>query len=123
MFKAAMMGAGVSNLVSDHGTDDIPTMNHLLFPGDPYQFSGMYWASSALKCVADCTTPTLIIHGDADDRVHPTQGREMFTALSRLGVDTEFVRYPRQGHTIKERNYQIDLLNRMTAWFEKYLKT
>ena len=122
MFKAAMMGAGLSNLVSDHGTDDIPTMNHLLFPGDPYQYSEMYWASSALKCVADCTTPTLIIHGDADDRVHPTQGREMFTALSRLGVDTEFVRYPRQGHTIKERNYQIDLLNRMTAWFEKYLK-
>jgi dipeptidyl aminopeptidase/acylaminoacyl peptidase len=45
----------------------------------------------------------------------------MYTALSRLGIDTEFVRYPRQGHTIKERNYQIDLLNRLAAWFEKYL--
>ena len=33
----------------------------------------------------------------------------------------EFVRYPRQGHNIKERNYQIDLINRMAAWFEKYL--
>jgi dipeptidyl aminopeptidase/acylaminoacyl peptidase len=122
IFKAAMMGAGLSNLYSDHGTDDIPSANLLYFPGEPYHHGDMYWAGSALKHVADCKTPTLIIHGDADDRVHPMQGKEMYTALSRLGVDTEFVRYPRQGHTIKERNYQIDLLNRMAAWFDKYLK-
>ena len=52
----------------------------------------------------------------------PSQGKEMYTALSRLGVDTEFVRYPRMGHNIKERNYQIDLLSRLDAWFDKYLK-
>jgi dipeptidyl aminopeptidase/acylaminoacyl peptidase len=121
VFKAAMMGAGLSNLFSDHGTDDIPSANLLYFPGEPYHHADMYWAGSALKCVANCTTPTLIIHGDADARVHPLQGKEMYTALSRLGIDTEFVRYPRQGHTIKERNYQIDLLNRLAAWFEKYL--
>jgi dipeptidyl aminopeptidase/acylaminoacyl peptidase len=122
IFKAAMMGAGLSNLFSDHGTDDIPSMNLLYFPGEPYHHSDMYWAGSALKHVKDCVTPTLIIHGDADERVHPLQGKEMYTALTRLGVDTEFVRYPRQGHSIEERNYQIDLLNRMAAWFEKYLK-
>jgi dipeptidyl aminopeptidase/acylaminoacyl peptidase len=121
MFKAAMMGAGLSNLFSDHGTDDIPSANLLYFPGEPYHHADMYWEGSALRCVAHCTTPTLILHGDADERVHPLQGREMYTALSRLGIDTEFVRYPRQGHTIKERNYQIDLLNRLAAWFEKYL--
>ncbi len=122
MFKAAMMGAGLSNLYSDHGTDDIPSANLLYFPGEPYHHSDMYWDGSALKRIADCVTPTLIIHGDADDRVHPLQGKEMYRALTRLGVDTEFVRYPRQGHNIKERNYQIDLLNRLAAWFEKYLK-
>lgn len=123
MFRAAMMGAGLSNLYSDHGTDDIPSANLLYFPGEPYHYGDLYWGGSALKHVANCTTPTLIIHGDADDRVHPMQGKEMYTALSRLGIDTEFVRYPRQGHTIKERNYQIDLLNRLAAWFEKYLMT
>ena len=121
IFKAAMMGAGLSNLFSDHGTDDIPSANLLYFPGEPYHHPDMYWAGSALKHIADCKTPTLIIHGDADERVHPMQGKEMYTALTRLGVDTEFVRYPRQGHSIEERNYQIDLLNRMAAWFEKYL--
>jgi dipeptidyl aminopeptidase/acylaminoacyl peptidase len=122
IFKAAMMGAGLANLYSDHGTDDIPSANLLYFPGEPYHHGDMYWAGSALKQIANCTTPTLIIHGDADERVHPMQGREMYTALSRLGIETEFVRYPRQGHVIKERNYQIDLLNRLATWFEKYLK-
>lgn len=121
MFKAAMMGAGLSNLYSDHGTDDIPSANLLYFPGEPYHHSDMYWEGSALKRIVDCKTPTLVIHGDADERVHPLQGREMFRALTRLGIDTEFVRYPRQGHTIKERNYQIDLLTRLGDWFEKYL--
>ena len=122
IFKAAMMGAGLSNLASDHGTDDIPSANLLYFPGEPYHHNDMYWEGSALKNVANCTTPTLIIHGDADDRVTPSQGKEMYTALTRLGVEAEFVRYPRMGHNIRERNYQIDLLNRLERWFDNYLK-
>lgn len=122
IFKAAMMGAGLSNLISDHGTDDIPSANLLYFPGDPYHHLDKYWEGSAIKNVAKCTTPTLILHGDADERVTPSQGKEMYTALTRLGVEAEFVRYPRMGHNIAERNYQIDLLNRLAAWFEKHLK-
>ena len=122
MFKAAMMGAGLSNLGSDHGTDDIPSANLLYFPGEPYHHADMYWEGSALKNITACTTPTLIIHGDADDRVTPAQGKEMYTALTRLGVPAEFVRYPRMGHNIKERNYQIDLLQRLERWFDTYLK-
>jgi dipeptidyl aminopeptidase/acylaminoacyl peptidase len=117
-----MVGAGLSNLISDHGTDDIPSANLLYFPGDPYHHLDMYWEGSAIKNVANCKTPTLIIHGDADERVTPSQGKEMYTALTRLGVEAEFVRYPRMGHNISERNYQIDLLNRLGAWFEKHLK-
>ncbi|MGI8477337.1 MAG: prolyl oligopeptidase family serine peptidase [Thermomicrobiales bacterium] len=122
MFKAAMMGAGLADLISDHGSDDIPSANLLYFPGQPYTHSDLYWRGSAIKNVADCTTPTLILHGDADARVHWTQGAEMYRALKTLGVPTEFVKYPREGHPIKERHHQIDLLTRLAAWFDKYLK-
>ncbi|MBN9070158.1 MAG: prolyl oligopeptidase family serine peptidase, partial [Rhizobiales bacterium] len=119
---AAMMGAGLANLISDHGTDDIPTANLLYFPGHPYDNLDLYWEGSAIKHITNCTTPTLILHGDADARVAPTQGAEMYRALKVLGVPVEFVRYPRQGHGIEERNYQIDLMGRIVDWFTKWLK-
>jgi dipeptidyl aminopeptidase/acylaminoacyl peptidase len=122
LFKAAMMGAGLSNLISDHGQDDIPSSNLLYFPGLPYQHPDAYWQASALRHMTDCTTPTLILHGDADARVHPAQGMEMYRALKSLGVPVEFVRYPREGHAIKERHHQIDLMRRLVAWFDRWLK-
>jgi len=122
IFKAAMMGAGLANLISDHGTDDIPSANLLYFPGHPYDNLEKYWEGSAIKNITKCKTPTLILHGDADARVMPTQGMEFYRALKVLGVPVEFVRYPRQGHPIKERHHQIDLMTRLVAWFDKWLK-
>ena len=82
----------------------------------------MYWESSPIKHVANVKTPTLILHGDADARVHPAQGMEWYRALKSLNVPVEFIRYPREGHPILERAHQIDLLERLAAWFDKWLK-
>ena len=122
MFKAAMMGAGLSNLISDHGTDDIPSANLLYFPGHPYEHLDMYWQASAIKHITKVKTPTLILHGDSDARVQPSQGAEMYRALKVLGVPVQFVRYPREPHGLKERLHQIDLLKRLLDWYTKYLK-
>jgi dipeptidyl aminopeptidase/acylaminoacyl peptidase len=122
IFKAAMMGAGLANMISDHGTDDIPHANLLYYPGQPYDNLDVYWESSAIKHITKCVTPTLILHGDSDDRVHPTQGAEMYRALKVLGVPVQFVRYPREPHGLKERAHQIDLMERLLAWYTKYLK-
>lgn len=121
MFRAAVMGAGLSNMISDHGTDDIPSANLYYSPGHPYHHLDEYWESSAIKHVTNCVTPTLIVHGESDDRVHVTQGAEMYRALKVLDVPVEFVRYPREPHGFKERNHQIDLLTRIGEWFEKWL--
>jgi dipeptidyl aminopeptidase/acylaminoacyl peptidase len=121
MFKAAVMGAGLSNMISDHGTDDIPSVNLYYYPGLPYHHLEKYWESSAIKHITNVVTPTLIVHGESDDRVHITQGAEMYRALKTLEVSVEFVRYPREPHGFKERNHQIDLLKRIGDWFEKWL--
>jgi dipeptidyl aminopeptidase/acylaminoacyl peptidase len=122
IFKAAMMGAGLSNLISDHGTDDIPSANLLYFSDWPYDNLEAYWESSAMKYIKQCKTPTLILHGDADARVQWSQGAEMFRALKTIGVPVEFVRYPREGHPIHERHHQLDLMRRLVAWYTKHLK-
>ncbi len=121
MFKAAVMGAGLSNMISDHGTDDIPSANLSYYPGLPYHHLDTYWESSAIKHITNCVTPTLIVHGEADDRVHVTQGAEMYRALKSLEIPVSFVRYPREPHGFKERNHQIDLLTRIGDWFEQWL--
>jgi dipeptidyl aminopeptidase/acylaminoacyl peptidase len=122
MFKAAIMGAGLVNIVSDHGTDDIPTFNTWLYPGQPYHHMDHYWERSPIRLASNVTTPTLILHGDADVRVHPGQGMEWYRALRTLGVPHEFVRYPREGHGIQERLHQLDLLRRVLAWYDRWLK-
>ncbi|MGH2614560.1 MAG: prolyl oligopeptidase family serine peptidase, partial [Thermomicrobiales bacterium] len=76
IFAAAVMGAGLSNMVSDHGQGDIPSANLLYYPGQPYDHMEHYWASSPIRHVSNVRTPTLILHGDEDARVHPAQGME-----------------------------------------------
>jgi dipeptidyl aminopeptidase/acylaminoacyl peptidase len=80
-----------------------------------------YWKSSPIRYVAAVRTPTLILHGDEDARVHPAQGMEYFRALKTLGVPVRFVRYPREKHGFEERAHQIDLMQRIIDWFEQYL--
>lgn len=121
IFRAAVMGAGLSNMISDHGQGDIPTANLLYYPGQPYEEMEHYWRTSPIRYVANVKTPTLIVHGDEDARVHPAQGMEFFRALKVLGVPVRFVRYPREKHTFVERAHQIDLMNRLLEWFDRYL--
>jgi dipeptidyl aminopeptidase/acylaminoacyl peptidase len=63
----------------------------------------------------------LIVHGEADVRVPVSQGHEFYSALRHMGVPCELVTYPRGGHGIDERLHQRDLLQRIAAWFRRYL--
>ncbi len=121
IFKAAVMGAGLSNLLSDHGQNDIPDANRLIFDSLPYDDFDAYWRVSPLRHVARVATPTLILHGEKDARVTPAQGQEFYRALTVQGVPTRFVLYPREGHPIEERAHQLDLLQRVLEWFDRFL--
>jgi dipeptidyl aminopeptidase/acylaminoacyl peptidase len=121
-FKAAVMGAGLANMISDNSLGDIPSSNLSYFEASPYHDPDPYYERSAIRHIRNVTTPTLILHGEADKRVHPAQGTEMYIALRTLGVKTQFVSYPRQAHGIEERKHQADLLRRVLAWFDEHLK-
>ncbi len=122
-FKAAVMGAGLPNMVSDNGLGDIPSANLSYFESSPYHDPEPYWERSAIRYIRNASTPTLILHGESDDRVHPGQGREMYVALRTLGVETQFVTYPREGHRISERKHQLDLLGRIVSWYDRFLRS
>ena len=119
-FKAAMVGCGVTNLVSMYGQTDIPTFMRLYFRDGPPQELELYRAHSPMSYVRQAKTPTLIMHGIEDKRVPLPQGEEFYAALKAAGVETEFVKYPREGHGIGEPRHWMDVLKRQMAWFKKY---
>ena len=119
-FKAASCGAALTNLFSMYGTNDIPSTLDDYFGGPPYAKAEAYWNASAMAGVTKVKTPTLILLGQADDRVPPSQGQELYLGLKKLGVPTEFVTYPREPHGFREPNHPVDKIERELAWFEKW---
>ncbi|HEX7103808.1 MAG TPA: S9 family peptidase [Nitrolancea sp.] len=120
-FKVAVMGAGLPNLISDNSLGDIPSANLSYFETTPYHDPEPYFERSAIRHIRNAKTPTLILHGEADDRVSPAEGREMYIALRTLGVETQFVTYPRERNSFTERKHQVDLIRRVVEWYERFL--
>jgi dipeptidyl aminopeptidase/acylaminoacyl peptidase len=120
-FKAASVGAGVTNLMSFTGTADIPSFIPDYFGGEYWDTFDAWRARSAMFNVKGVTTPTLIQHGEADRRVPVSQGYELYNALRRQGVTTKMVVYPRQPHGLQEPKLVLDAMTRNLEWFEQYV--
>jgi dipeptidyl aminopeptidase/acylaminoacyl peptidase len=120
-FKAASVGAGVTNLMSFTGTADIPGFLPDYFGGEFWDVFELWRTHSAMFNVKGVTTPTLIQHGEADLRVPISQGYELYNALKRQGVTTRMVTYPRQPHGIQEPKLMLDAMQRNLEWFDRFL--
>jgi dipeptidyl aminopeptidase/acylaminoacyl peptidase len=120
-FKCAAYGAGLSNAVSYWGTADIVQQRERLHGGTPWDARKMFDEQSPLNYLTKVKTPTLIFHGEKDERVPLGQSLETYRALKRLGVTTQLIIYPDQGHGILTPSYQLDKMRREFAWIEKYL--
>ncbi len=120
-FKAAMVGAGWGNWLSFHGTSNLAEWDRIANNASPYQRGGTFDKFSPLHLVNRIKTPTLILHGEADPYVPASQGYELFRALKDLGIETELIIYPREGHGIWEKNHLLDLQRRVVEWFKKRL--
>lgn len=120
-FKCAAYGAGLSNAVSYWGTADIVFQRERLHGGTPWEARKMFDDQSPLNHLTNAKTPTLIFHGEKDERVPLGQSQETYRTLKRLGVTTQLVVYPDQGHGIQVPSYQLDKMRREFAWIEKYV--
>lgn len=120
-FKCAASGAGLSNMPSMWGTNDIPGILDEYFTGPWYDQPERYAKLSPLYHVKNVTTPTLFLHGEQDFRVPISQAHEMHSALQRRGVKTEMVTYPRMPHGPNEPKFLQDIMQRHIDWIEKHI--
>jgi dipeptidyl aminopeptidase/acylaminoacyl peptidase len=121
-FKAAIPTAGIANLVSYNYMTYYNQYEEMEFGQFLHQGNLMdvAWERSALKHIAAAHTPTLIIHGENDNDVPIAEAEQLFVALKDVGVETVFLRYPREGHGLSEVKHQIDATDRSIAWYEKH---
>jgi dipeptidyl aminopeptidase/acylaminoacyl peptidase len=121
-FKAAIPMYGISNLISFNYMAYYHDYLAVEFGAFPHQDNLMdvLWERSALKHVANVKTPTMLVHGENDNDVPIAESEQYYIALKDVGVETIMVRYPREGHGIRETDHQIDLINRSIAWYEKH---
>ena len=121
-FRAASIGAPVTNPMSFTGTADIPGFIEDFFGANHWEDLGFYRDHSPIFHVANVETPALIQHGDADVRVPIEQGLQFYNALHRRGIEVEMHVYPRQGHAIEEPKLLMHAMAVNLAWFTERLK-
>jgi len=108
-FKAASVGAGVSNWIAESGPG---------FNWDVHWTARDEWRRrSAINHVENVETPALFLHG-AEDRTSSTNQSMVFLdALQERGVPTRFIR-----HGIREPRLRRIRIVEEIRWMQKYVR-
>src|SRR5690348_2989814 len=122
IFKAAIPIAGIANFISYNYMTYYNQYEAMEWGAYPHQgnLMNVLWERSALKHVAKVSTPTMFMHGENDPDVPIAEAEQMYIALKDVGVETVFVRYPREGHGLREPKHQVDSMERAFAWYDRH---
>ena len=120
-FKAAVSGGILADLFSFYGTTDIPHYLKVNLGEPPFPKQSLTRERSPIHHADKVTTPVLFYAGSNDRRTPPGQVNQMHRAVEDAGATTLKVIYPGEGHGFVNRNHKLDLMQRMLAWYERYL--
>jgi dipeptidyl aminopeptidase/acylaminoacyl peptidase len=120
-FRAAVSGAGLANWLSYYGENDIDEWMPPYFGATVYDDPAIYARSAPITFIKNAKTPTLLLVGEHDGECPSPQSREFWYALKTLGVETELVIYPGEGHIFLNPEHRRDVMDRLTQWFDQHL--
>ncbi|MGH7670360.1 MAG: S9 family peptidase [Gemmatimonadaceae bacterium] len=122
-FKAISSGAGTFNWVSMYGESDTQRLRQWYLGGKlPYDDLAGYTRQSPIAYVRNAHTPTLIHVVEGDPRVPKPQSEELYMALKKLGVPTEFFVYPGNTHGIPAARDRYTKAMAEFWWMEHYVR-
>ena len=123
MWAAAVEQYGIINWFSMYESESPLLQQYQIgLIGDPVKDKAVYDAASPLTYIRQETVPLLVLHGENDIRVPKGQAAEVVDILKGMGRTVDVHYYPGEGHGFFKRENQIDSIERMVAWFDKYLK-
>jgi dipeptidyl aminopeptidase/acylaminoacyl peptidase len=121
-FRAAVAGAGLSDWLSYYGENGIDGWMIPYFGASVYDDPAVYAKSSPMNYIKNVKTPTLTVVGADDIECPAPQTQEFWHGLHDLGVPTQSVIYPGEGHWMHDPKHVQDFEDRLVGWFGKYLK-
>jgi dipeptidyl aminopeptidase/acylaminoacyl peptidase len=122
-FKAAVVGAGVTDWGMLVSTSDSPSFEATLAGGYPWdeKVRAQLDARSPMAYSAACDTPVLLLHGEADGRVPVSQSIAFFRALRGRGTPVNMITYPGEPHEIEDARFQLDIMEKVVDWFDRFV--
>jgi len=120
-FKAASVGAGISNWMTYHVNTDIHQFCHRYLGNNPWEDPKIYELTSPISYIKNASTPTLIQHGDSDTRVPTPNAFELYQGLREMNVPVRLVIYKDMGHNTVKPGLHRAIMTQNLAWFSHYL--
>lgn len=121
-FRAAVAGAGIANWQSYYGENDITQWMVPFFGASVYDDPAVYAKSSPITFIKNVKTPTLIEVGERDGECPAPQSYEFWRGLKAMGVETQLVIYPDEGHHFEQPEHKRDVARRAVGWFVSHLR-
>ena len=121
-FKAAVPAAGISNLVSFNYMAYYHDYLAVEFGSFPHEngLMDLLWERSPIRYVHKVKTPVMFVHGENDNDVPIAEAEQYYIALRDAGVKSIMVRYPREGHGVRETKHVIDVIDRSIQWYREH---
>lgn len=119
--RAIVAGAPVLDWLTVFGARSWPAVTRAYFDGEPWEKPESYDRASPVRRLGRMNAPTLILHGDEDDRVPLSQSRLAQHLLTARGVQTDLRVFPGEGHVFHAPWAVQEMLARTLAWFTHHL--
>ena len=124
-FAAAVRCRSVANFVSDFGQSEISYDDDLAPDSTPWNAPELLWKESAMPYLSGCKTPTLFLHSTEDHTCCVEQTKEIFAALTLLGVPARACLFKGENHELSRSGkprHRVRRLKELVQWMDAWLK-
>ena len=120
-FKAAVTGAGAVENVANWGNDDTTMDDAYFLGGLPWQVPNRYQSEAAIYQIDKVRTPTHMVAGENDIRVAVLEDYLLDRALHELGIPSELLTFPGEGHDLIKNPWHGKIkVREELQWLRKY---
>ncbi len=120
-FRALSVGAGISNWMTYYVNTDIHPFTRQYLKATPWDDPKIYADTSPMTYIKQAKAPTLIQHGELDQRVPIPNAFELYQGLRDQNVPVELVVFKGFGHGLNKPKANRAAMQQNYDWFTKHV--